>query len=133
GLLKRHPSRGQPMVRPVRGGMPATRGGGPVRGGGPARGGAPAASEIHYRVKVLEVPNTPARRQAVANDVAFLKRQRVDSVIQRVNPRTNMIAVFAGAFRESERDKAEQLKARVRLLTVGGNREFKDAMVVSVR
>ncbi len=126
-LGRRPVSGGQPAVGPVRGGAPA------VRGGGPARGGAPVASDIYYRVKVLEVRNTSVRRQAVEKDVAFLKRQRVGPVIQRLNPRTNMIAVFAGTFGKDEMDQAEQLKARVRVMTVDGRREFEKAQVVSVR
>ena len=123
---------GEEILRPARGGVSATRGGRPTRGGTPTRGGAPVATRASYTVKVLEVPNTPTRSQAVDRDIAFLKRQRVDPVVKQVNRRTNTIVLLAGAFRENEKVEAEQLKTRLRLMTVDGRREFKDAQVVPV-
>jgi len=129
---------GPPVVReetsqPVRGGGMAVRGGQPAGVGVPARGGAPVATvRAKYTVKVLEVPNTPTRSQAVDMDIAFLKRQRVEPVVKQINSRMNTIAILAGAFKESERDQAEQLMKRLRMMTVDGRLEFKDAQVVPV-
>jgi len=107
-----------------------------TRGGTPARGGVVAPKEIHFRVQVLTVRNTPARLRALEEDMAFLSQppNPVPDVLKRVNRRGDMVSLFAGAFGKDESKQAEELAKRLRLMKVPGRSdEFKGAKVVPVR
>jgi hypothetical protein len=63
----------------------------------------------------------------------FLAKQRIPSLIKRTSRRGDRISLFAGAFTVQQRDAAERLAERLRLMTVQGRKEFKDAQVIPVR
>jgi len=93
----------------------------------------PKPVEVYYRVQLLTVQNVAARVRSLDDAAQFLRLQQVPDVIKRVNRRGDKVSLFAGAFGKDQRDAAERLAGRLRLMKLNGRLEFSGAQVVPVQ
>ena len=96
-----------------------------------SKGGVPT-KKIRYRIRVLTVPNTPERRAAIDEDIAFLNQNGVKDIVKQESRRGSSILLYAGAFTADQRQAAEALAQQLQKMPFRGRDEFKDARVVTV-
>jgi hypothetical protein len=97
------------------------------------KGVIPPSRQVAYRIRVLTVPNTREREQAVMEDKRILEQHGLSEVIVQKSRTGAHLLLYAGAFTADERDKAEAVVQQIKRIRVSGRYEFRDARVVPVR
>jgi len=108
----------------------------PVGGHATTHGGGrtvtPTKPKAYWRVQVLTVRDTEARRQALKEVMAELESQGIKPLEAFRRQNTGMLVLYAGAFKEDDREGAERLARQLRGIRVNGRDDLKDAKVYAI-